>query len=83
MLVNNVCVRRPPSMYATYAMAAHKPSEPNPNREALLFESVKRMNTDGLSNIKSLGVKILNVEYFALFTHLNIHVGSSQKEGLV
>lgn len=79
MLSKNVCVRRPPLMYATYAMAAHKPSVPNPNRKELLFESVKRMNNDGLTNIKSLGVKILNVEYFALFTHLNIHVGFEKR----
>jgi hypothetical protein len=78
MLANNVCVRRPPSNYATYVMAAHKPSIPNPNREALLFESVKRMSYDGLSNLKSLGVKIKEVEYYALFTHLNIHVGSQE-----
>ena len=78
MLANNVCVRRPPSNYATYVMAAHKPSIPNPNREALLFESVKRMSYDGLSNLKSLGVRIKNIEYYSLFTHLNIFVGSDK-----
>ena len=78
MLANNVCVRRPPSNYATYAMAKHKPSVQNPNREALLFESVKRMSYDGLSNLKSLGVRIKNIEYYSLFTHLNIFVGSDK-----
>jgi len=56
-------------------MASHKPSQENPNRNALLFPSVKRMSNDGLTNLKSLGVRVVDVEYYALFTHLLIHVG--------
>jgi hypothetical protein len=33
------------------------------------------MPNDGLNNLKSLGVRIVDVEYYALFTHLSIHVG--------
>ena len=75
MLAKNVCVRRPLSTFGTYAMVSHKPSIVNPNRESLLFSSVKRMSKDGLYNLKSLGVKIVDIEYYALFTHLSIHVG--------
>lgn len=75
MLAKNVCVRRPLFTFGTYAMANHKPSVANPNREALLFSSVKRMSNDGLTNLKNLGVRIVDVEYYALFTHLSIHVG--------
>ena len=75
MLSKNVCVRRPLFTLGTYAMASHKPSVVNPNRNTLLFTSVKRMESDGLSNLKNLGVRIVDVEYYALFTHLSIHVG--------
>jgi hypothetical protein len=75
MLAKNVCVRRPLFSFGTYAMASHKPSTINPDRNTLLFSSVKRMSNDGLNNLKSLGVRIVDVEYYALFTHLSIHVG--------
>lgn len=80
MLAKNVCVRRPLFSFGTYAMVKHKPSVVNPNREVLLFSSVKRMSNDGLSNLKSLEIKIVDVEYYALYTHLSIHVGT-QSEG--
>ena len=75
MLSQQVCVRRPKFSFGQYAMASHKPSVANPDRESLLFSSVKRMTTDGLVNLKKLNVKIVDIEYYALFTHLSIDVG--------
>lgn len=75
MIKKNLCVQRPSFEHAIYSMSAHKPSKVNPDRVSLLYESVKRMDYDGLNNLDKVGVEIMNVEFYALYTHLSINVG--------
>lgn len=75
MLAKKVCVKRPDPSHGLYKMSSHAKSVRNPIRENLLFSSIKRMNHDGLSNMKQLNAKIEDVKHFALFTHLKINVG--------
>ncbi len=75
LIKNDVCVTRPKTEYAIYKMSYHSSSKRNPVRENLLFNSATRMKYDGLSNIEYLNVTILNVQNYALYTRMQIHVG--------
>jgi hypothetical protein len=59
-------------------MSYHSSSQRNPVRENLLFRSAQRMKYDGLSNIDYLNVTIHNVKKYALYTRMQINVGSME-----
>jgi hypothetical protein len=63
-------------------MSYHSSSKRNPVREKLLFHSVERMKYDGLSNVDYLNVTVLDVQNYALYTQLKIHVGSRDPDYL-
>ncbi|CAF0729395.1 unnamed protein product [Brachionus calyciflorus] len=75
MIAKDVCVKRPDPSNALYKMSNHTASTRNPVRESLLFTSVKRMNNDGLSNLKQLNATVIKQTEYALYTHLAINVG--------
>lgn len=74
MISKNLCVNRPSDQYGLYRMSNHKLSQENPNRNKLLFSSIKRMKNDGLNNIKKLNLKVNRVINYALYTKLEIYV---------
>ncbi|CAF0977663.1 unnamed protein product [Brachionus calyciflorus] len=76
MLIKNICVTRPDSIYALYKMSYHKKSEANPIRENLLFSTFNRMKKDGLSNFYRLDVESDQKKPSTLFTHLKVFVGT-------
>lgn len=57
-------------------MLEHNPSQENPTRGNLLFDSVARRNYDGLSNLETLNLKIVQVIDYALYTLLKIDVNT-------
>ncbi len=75
MIAKNVCIKRPDKLDALYKMSNHTESERNPVRENLLFSSVKRMSSDGLNDLDSSNVTVVDVKKLALYTHLKIYVG--------
>ena len=75
MIAQGICVKRPSQHNALYKMSRHDESKRNPVRESLLFSSTLRMKTDGLSNLRDLHVRIIDVAYHNLFTHLKVNVG--------
>jgi hypothetical protein len=75
MIAKNVCIKRPAHENALFRMLKHTKSEKNPVRENLLFTSVLRMNSDGLSNVKSINVSIVTSKQYSVFTHLRIDTG--------
>ncbi|CAF0999018.1 unnamed protein product, partial [Brachionus calyciflorus] len=79
MLAKNVCIKRPKDEYAVYKMSGHKQSILNPNREKMLFSSVIKMNEDGLSNLNSLNLSILEEFKYPLFTKIVVDVKRHRK----
>jgi hypothetical protein len=75
MIAKEVCVKRPSRDHALYKMSRHRASKRNPKRERLLFTSIMRMSNDGLNNLVQLGIKIVDVQFYNLFTHIKIDVG--------
>lgn len=76
LIAKNYCVKRPSETYALYKMSKHVPSKRNIVRNNLLFNSIGRMPFDGLSNLESLDVKLIDIKFYSLFTHLKIDVSS-------
>ena len=76
LIAKNYCVTRPNHTNAFYKMSSHSPSKRNIIRSNLLFTSITRMMSDGISNIESLNVKIADIKFYSLFTHLKIDVNS-------
>ena len=83
LIAKNYCVTRPNQAYALYKMSEHLPSKKdwlNINlmltfNDNLLFTSIIRMNSDGLGDLENLNVKIVHINFYALFTHLLVDVG--------
>lgn len=75
MIAKNVCINRPRHENALFRMLNHTKSEKNPVRENLLFSSVVRMNSDGLSNINQVNVSVVEVRQYDILTHLRIFTG--------
>jgi len=76
LIGKNWCITRPNETFALYKMSSHKPSTRNLIRDKLLFTSIIRMNSDGISNLEDLEIKVLDVKFYALFVHLKIDVKS-------
>ncbi len=83
LIAKSYCVTRPKETYALYKMSEHSPSKRDwlktnlmfTRNDKLLFTSIIRMDSDGLSDLKNLRVKIVDIHSYALFTHLLIDVG--------
>ncbi|RNA09001.1 beta-1-4-N-acetylgalactosaminyltransferase bre-4-like [Brachionus plicatilis] len=76
MLAKDMCVMRPKPEYALYKMSKHQKSKRNPNRNNLLYSSVKRMNFDGLNNLNDLDAGVVEEVEFGMYVKLKINVGS-------
>ena len=74
MFAKGICIKRPPEAVSLYKMSSHKPSQKNPVRASLLFSTVKRMDFEGLNNLNRLGVEIVDVKLYNLFTHIKVDV---------
>lgn len=80
MIAKDMCVTRPSSEHALYKMSKHIKSEKNPYRKNLLFSSVRRMNFDGLNNLKYLDARVVEEIEFDYYVKLKINVGSYEKK---
>ena len=49
-------------------------------RVNLLYNSIKRMPHDGLSNLHNLNVKVIEVKMYALCTFLRIYVSEASDD---
>jgi len=80
MIAKSICIRRPLDENALYRMFYHMKSEKNQVRTNLLFTSVIRMNSDGLSNINQINVTVLEAYKYRMLIHLKIYTGQPSSE---
>lgn len=80
LIGKDLCITRPNETFALYKMSNHEPSARNLIRNNLLFTSIIRMNSDGISNLEDLKISVVSLKSYALFVHLKIDLKSRSFE---
>lgn len=80
LIGKDLCITRPNETFALYKMSNHEPSARNLIRNNLLFTSIIRMNSDGISNLEDLKISVVSFKSYALFVLLKIDLKSRSFE---